>query len=75
MYDFEEIVCHGCCLCNRKTEWYNEVCNPCMEYFYELANSFKFEDNEDDNNIEIEEKYNTDDYDIIFFQRKRSYTI
>ena len=40
-----------------------------MDYFYELADSFKFEDNEDDNYIEIEEKYNTDNYDIFFKEK------
>ena len=49
---------YSCILCRRNTEWYEEwyqeVCEPCMNYFDELADSFKLEDNEDDDYIEIE---------------------
>ena len=76
MYDFEEMIYHGCFLCNQRTEFYNVVCYPCMEHFDELAYSFcGVEGLDDDDFYEAEEKYNIEEYDIFYFQRKRGYTI
>ena len=75
MYDFEEMIYHSCFLCNQRTEFYNEVCYPCMEHFDELAySSCDIEGLEDDEYNEVEEKYNEMDYNI-FYERKRAYTI
>jgi len=75
MYDFEEIIYYGCVLCNQRTEWENDVCYDCMEYYEELAYSFcDIEGLEDDEYNEVEEKYNEMDYNI-FYERKRAYTI
>ena len=75
MYDFEEITYHNCVLCNQRTEWSDEVCYPCMEYFEELAySSCGVEGLDEDDFYEAEEKYNEEDYSI-FYERKRAYTI
>ena len=77
MYDFEEIIYHNCVICNQRTEWSDEVCYPCMEYFEELAYGFcGVEGLDEDDFYEAEEKYNEEkyneeDYSIFMKEKER----
>ena len=72
-YMFYDDKIYDCVLCRRSTDWYNGVCEACMDYFDELIYSFGGDDGVGDD-YEVEEKYNEMDYNI-FYERKRAYTI
>ena len=63
-----------CYLCNRVRDSYNIICDICIDFFDNIVENFEDDDEVEttDEYIDDEaEKYNTDDYDIFYYQRKR----
>ena len=62
-----------CYLCFKARDNFNVLCQVCIDILDNLAEGLE-EEEEEEKDCGVE-KYNIEEYDIFYFQRKRGYTI